>query len=336
LSQAVSLFVLSLGIYFPPFAIEFAVSGMAVMYGVRAFGYGLILSRTGFRLGAAMSHGVEMWRAELGQVVHTSLDKLSAYLLSVHFVLLVAGYMLAPGAVASLFLVFDLSSKLVALLAAPLAGVVLPALGHAKVQGPLRLRATTEHGFAVARVVGFAVVLFAGALTMPIGELVYGRPLEFDPALVSMIVGAMAVDFLLLEITNAYMTIEWRVKQLWIAKTAIVAIAILAACTSQSFFDDPAVGLMSFFGVRLLFMPFVLKLCDLDLRQVSRTSLLTAAVALAALVGHTFYEAGETWLWADVVLSLLTTGFVAIAIWRSVLLSDVNILRDLAFRRRPI
>jgi hypothetical protein len=334
LSQAISLFILGLAIYFPLYRMEFVVSGMAVMYGIRTLGYGVILARTGFRLRRAMSPGVEMWRAEFGQIIHTSLDKFSAYLLSAHFVLLVAGYILAPAAVASLFLIFDLSSKLVALLAVPLSGIVLPALGHASVQGQTPLRLAIQNGFAAVRVVGFAVVLFAGALAMPTAELVYGRPLEFQPALVSMIVGAMAVEFLLLELTNAYMTIEWRVKQLWIAKTAIVTIAILAAAVSQSLFKSAAIGLISFFGIRVLFMPYVLTLCGLGLQQVNRNSLLTGAVALAALVGHMFYKAGETWLWANVLLSLIITAVVAAATWRSVLLNDVNVLRQLAFPRR--
>jgi hypothetical protein len=330
-SQALALPVIAAGIFFPDYSLMLALLGMCVVYGTRAVGHWMVTSISGATFTAAsIVDGLAVWRLEIGQAFHATLDKFSSYLLSPHFVLLVSGYVLAADALASLFLVFELASKLIAVLAVPIAGLALPALAHAKVGGASQLQDVIRRSLALIRVIGVFVALLCGALAIPIAELLYGQPLRYEPAIVCAIVAITAVEFMMLEIISAYLIVERNVKRLWAAKTTVAACAVLGALAIGLFSRESITALAVFFVIRLLSIPYLLSVSGLPRVESARTWIVVAAVTVGTLTGHLFYQAATPWIWSSLGYAVAASIVFCVVAAVSVLRADVATVREMA------
>jgi hypothetical protein len=327
-SQALAVLVIGGGLLFTDHALILALFGMCVMYAARTLGHWMAAPSLGGSFTVeALGEGLAIWRSESGQAFHATLDKFSSYLLSPHFVMLAGGYLLTAEALASLYLVFDVASKVIAALAVPIAGLALPALGHAKVLGAAQLKSAIHRSVAAIRVTGVLVALFAGALAIPTAEILYGQSLRYEPAFVCALIAIVSIEFMVLEIVTAFMMVESDIGRLWKAKAATTVVALIVASGTGLVVQDTSAGLAMFFVFRLLSVPYWLSLTRTPAAQLTKTSILIGSVIAGALVGHWFYQIGVPWIWRTVGSAFAVSLLLCVLALISVLRSDVATVR---------
>lgn len=289
-SQAFSIVVIGAGLLFPHHALVLAVAGMALMQCGRVAGHLIVfLCRTSGWRAFNPASGFEIWRSEVGQVLHLSADKLSGYFISPSFLVLAAGYVFSAQTVAWVFLVFDLAAKLTAALGVPFGGLVLPFFGRLNVMGTDSLKGHLRVGLSLTSALGFFVSAVIGAVAVPLGRLLYGDAFSADAPLICLILATLAIEFMTLELVAAYLTIQNQSARLWLARLAAALVVLLVAAVCLLLGHEAEIVLSAVFGVRLVILPLFVGMCDTGHRDIGRLLMPMIGATSAAAMGGYFY-----------------------------------------------
>lgn len=326
-SQAVGALVSAAGLVVTEYSLLLCVFGMMLIYLCRLTGHSLLILRLiRDRRKWKLHAGFCIWRTEAHQLGHATVDKTASYFLSPAFLLIVAGYVMPSTAVASLFLVLDLASKLIAVLSVPVSGLVLPAFRRAYTHGIEKVREAMTLGRAAANVVGTSFVLLIGALVFPVGELMYGKPFAWSPLVVCLIMGLSVIEFMVLEFSAAYLTAIGNIRRLWLVKLGYVSLASFIAGGVLIATSSPEHGVVAFFGVRMLLLPMLWYACDIGLAQIGKIMIPITGIAFSIVIASYSYDAGASWQWKSAAVALLYVLGIGMILFSSLLMSDLRTL----------
>lgn len=327
-SQAASLGVMSAGMILPQYALALIIGGMVLMHGVRILGHLLTFSRGGTGWVAVnFKAGFAIWRYQNNQMFNLSLDKVAGYFYSPPFLVLLAGYVFSASTVASLFLVLDLSSKLVATLAVPFSGLVITAFGRARVKGAETLERAMRYGICFTSVVGFVVSLSVGAAAIPLGLLIYGQPFGIDSGVVCLVMASLVVEFMILEMTNAYLITSDRSALLWRTKLIVAAFSISIAGLAFLLNAKEGAMLTIMFLVRVAFLPVFVAMCGVSRRDLKQLSGAFFGIALASAISAYFFGRHNI-TWGNILESSATVvGVIAVSAL-TVFRANIEMIKD--------